>query len=404
MQFLSILISTIKAKFVSIWTKIYRWTTKTFVLSKILTAIRSFFSKTLSVKPRHNKDYYGFLAWLVSRKLVYAALLVLGVLSLFYLLVINPVFKSTDEADGIPVYSYDSLALRFTSEKVKIKADSGYIAYVGDVEEGTCDGRGVLYDKDGNMVYSGAFQNNMYNGDGKSFYKTGQVRYEGTFKDNIYDGTGVLMRQNGSKEYTGGFARGLKEGEGVLYDPSGKEIFSGLFSQDRLLYTDFLGRTTQEVRELYKGSSTIYRGTKDFIVSMPDIKAMYVGNLESNTVDDSVSVRDVYVFDDRFYVEGNEVSTIQELTDVLGDPYYEGNSRITQAEAVGISILNSNGNSLLDRVELGVTPIFDDAYDITSYDADYTLYLYTYRYEGLMYTFFCNEKYGRFGMYQVSKE
>ena len=107
MQFLSLLISSIKAKFVGLWTKFSRWTTKTFVLSKILTAVRNFFSKTLSVKPRHSKDYYGFLAWLVSRRLVYAALIILGVLSLVYLVLVDEleILANMDKMHHI-VYNY----------------------------------------------------------------------------------------------------------------------------------------------------------------------------------------------------------------------------------------------------------------------------------------------------------
>ncbi|MCR5431668.1 MAG: hypothetical protein K6E95_03830 [Lachnospiraceae bacterium] len=404
MQLLSTLLSTIKAKFVKIWTAVKRWTTKQYILSKLITAIRGFFTETLSVKPRHSKDYYGFLAWLVSRKLVYAVLIVLGVLSVFYLLVVNPVFQASDEADGLPIYSYDSLALRFVSDKVKIKADSGYVAYVGTVEEGVCKGEGLLYDKEGNLVYSGEFSNNKYNGEGKSYYKNGQMKYEGSFMDNIYEGAGSLMRASGSREYVGGFARGLKEGEGVLFDPSGKQIYSGLFSRDRIVYSDFLGRSTQEARELYTGRTRIFRGANDFIVTMPDINAMYEGNLSSDTVDDSINIRSVFVFENKFYADGMEITTINGLTSALGEPYYEGNTRLMLAEAVGVNELNDKGNAYNGRVEMTTSQLFDDAYDVETYDRDYTLYMYTYRYEGLMYSFFCKEKLGGFEMYQITKE
>ena len=404
MQFLMILISTIKAKFTALWTKISRWTTKQFVTAKLLTAVRQFFSNTLSVKPRHSKDYYGFLAWLISRRLVYAIILVLGVLSLFYILVVNPVFQSTDDSDGLPVYSYDSLSLRFVSDKVKIKADSGYIAYVGDVEEGTCKGQGDLFDKDGDMVYTGAFVNNMYNGEGKQYFKNGQVHYDGSFRDNIYEGEGTLMRQSGSLEYVGGFSQGLKEGEGTLYDYSGKEIFKGLFSRDRLVYPEFLGRTTQEAKELYTGKSEIYRTKSDFAVTMPDINAMFTGRLDADSVEEAIVVDSVYVLDNRFYANGETIYDVRGLTAALGEPHYEGNSFATATEAVAINMLNKTGSAFTGRVEMSYLKPFDEVYDIESYDMDYPVYLYTYRYEGLMYTFFCSERYGGFEMYMITKE
>lgn len=403
-QFFKMLISTIKTKFVSIWTAILRWTSKQYIISKVLTAVRNFFSKTLSVKPRHGKDYYGFLAWLVSKRLVHAILLVLGMLSLFYLLVVNPVFSTSDEEDGIPAYSYDSILLRFADEKVKIKADSGYVAYIGDVKSGACEGVGNLYSKSNNLIYTGEFSNNKYNGTGRLFFSNGQLKYDGTFVDNIFDGTGTLYRSNGSTEYVGGFSQGLKEGQGILYDSSNNMVYTGAFSRDNLIYSDFLGKSTSEVGDVYTGESVVYVGTSDFVVHMSDIDAVYKGKIDQNNVSGEIMVDSVYVLKDSINIGTTRLSTIAELTSEFGEPYYEGNTRLMLPEAVSINILNGKGSEIFDKVEIDKTSDFDDAITITGFDRSASAYIYTYRYEGLIYTFFCNERLGNFGMYQITRE
>lgn len=403
-QFFRMLLTSIKTKFVSIWTAIYRWTSKQYVISKILTAVRNFFSKTLSVKPRHGKDYYGFLSWLVSKRLVYAILLVLGVLSLFYLLVINPVFATDEEEDGIPVYSYDSLPLRFLEEKVKIKAESGYIAYIGDVKSGACEGEGSLYTSKNELLYTGSFSNSKYNGAGKLFYTSGQLRYNGTFRDNIFEGEGILYRANGSTEYAGGFLQGLKEGSGVLYDSSNNKIYEGAFSRDNLIYSDFLGKSTKDVSECYTGKSVIYRGTGDFLTYMQDIDAVYSGRIGQDNLDESISVESVYVLKDFINIGTEKTRSVSDLKEAFGEPYYEGNTLVSLPEAVSIDVLCDMGSDTFERIEITSSNLFDDVIDVSGYDKSASAYIYTFRYEGLMYTFFCNEKDGNFAMYQITKE
>ena len=164
---LKVLLASIKAKITPIWTKIRLFMTGTFWQSKIITFIRTFLVKLFDIRPRHGKDYFTTRRWMISRRLCYAAVVVLGLLSLYFILVIVKPFDALSSKTGqIKTYKYNSLALRFIDSDVRIKAKSGYIAYEGAVSDGACNGQGKLYDDAGNLVYSGAFENSKYNGTG----------------------------------------------------------------------------------------------------------------------------------------------------------------------------------------------------------------------------------------------
>lgn len=404
MNFLKVLLNSLKAKILPIWTKIKLWTNLSFLKTKFVTAIRVFFTKTLSIKPRDKKDYYGLGKWLISKKLCFAIVMIIGVLSLFYLLYVNPYTSIRESDGGIKSYYYDSIPLRFAKGHVNIKAKSGYIAYTGDVAKGEVTGEGTLFAKDGSTVYIGTFDDNKFNGAGRLFYQNGQLRYLGQFTDNFFEGTGSLYRENGSKEYTGGFAKGMKEGEGELFDSANNKIYSGSFTKDHLIYAELLGKSTSEIASMYTGSRNVYRGSDDFVVQMNDINALYSGKSNAERLDDRMMVEGIYVLDNTIGIGDKVCKTIGDLNSVFGSPYYEGNSEVLLAEAIAINCLNESDNSLFGYVDMERESIYADVTDIISYDPDYTVYLYTYRYDGLMYTFFCKEKFGDFAMYMIEKE
>lgn len=404
MNLLNVLLTTIKAKITPVWTKLKLWTSWTFIQSRVITKIRLFFTQTLTIKPRHKKDYYPIFGWLVSKKLAFAAVLVVGVASLYYLSFVNPisVFKGT--GDAIRTYSYSSIPLRFTKGTVKIKAESGYIAYEGNVEKGQVTGDGTLYNADGEVLYMGTFAKNKYNGQGKEYYPGQTLKYAGGFTDNLYEGTGILYRQNGTKEYEGAFSLGMKEGEGTLFDSGGNEIYKGNFSKDQLLYSDLLGKKTSDVAEIYDGVRTIYTDDTHFAVYLEDINAIYTGTPGEENLDDSVIVEGVYVLDAAMQIKGKSCRNIAELGEMLGNPIYEGNSAVTMPEAVAINAMNEKENHLFIPVHMDTNAAFTDSIVINDFESDNLVYLYSYKYEDLVYTFFTNEKYGNFGMYLIEKD
>lgn len=371
---------------------------------KAVSSIRTFAKSFMDVKPKSGKDYVGFFMWLVSRPLARLAVLLVGLFSLYYLIFINPPSIFRGEG-GIRTYSYNSIPLKFAKGNVRIKAKSGYVAYEGNVEKGFVTGKGTLYGKSGGIVYTGDFEKNQYNGEGKLYYPGGQMKYEGNFDDNIYSGEGTLYRENGSKEYTGGFSKGMKNGEGKLFDSGDNEIFTGNFSQDELLYSDLLGKTTEEINSVYTGERKLYTdGGDGFAAALEDIDAVYSGAQDGAALDDSMKVEGLYILKDQIYLKDRLCKSIPDLKKTIGEPEYEGNSSVVFPEAVAISYLNEKKNSLFGPVNMDSTKEFSDVVTVNDFDPDYLIYLYSYTVDGIRYTFFCSEKNGKFAMYLIEKE
>lgn len=372
--------------------------------AKAASAVRNAAKSLLDVKPKNGKDYVSFFAWLVSKPLARLAVLIVGIFSLYYLIFINPPSVFAGKG-GIRTYSYNSIPLKFAKGNVRIKARSGYAAYEGNVEKGFVTGKGTLYGKSGGIVYTGDFKKNQYNGEGKLYYPGGQMKYEGNFENNDYSGEGTLYRENGSKEYTGGFSKGMKNGEGKLFDSGDNEIFTGNFSQDELLYSDLLGKTTEEINQVYTGERKLYTdGGDGFAAALEDIDAVYSGAQDGAALDDSMKVEGIYILKDQIYLKDRLCKSVPDLKKTIGEPEYEGNSSVTLPEAVAISYLNEKKNSLFGPVNMDSAKEFSDVITVNDFDPDYLVYLYSYTIDGIRYTFFCSEKDGEFAMYQIEKE
>lgn len=402
-QLLTTLINAIKAKITPIWTKIKLYTSKTYLQTVFLSKIRSFFSRHFDLKPKDKKDYYSIGHWLVSKRFAFAAVIVIGVLSLFYIFVINPPAIFSSGEDAIPTYAYNSIPLRFTEGKVRIKAKSGYIAYEGSVDGGKATGFGTLFDKEGDTVYAGEFEKSKFNGLGKMYYPGDLLKYDGEFKENAFEGEGTLYRENGSVEYKGMFSKNLKNGEGKLYDESSSQVYTGNFSQDHLVYSDLLGKSSEEIAECYTGRNKVYMGGSTFAVSMKDIDAVYVGDSDQNNLDETVMVNQIYVLKDTFPIGKKDVDTISDLKAYFKETQYEGNSNVTLSEAVCINELSEKKDVFSGKVEMYTEEPFDDAVQIIGYDINYVLYLYSFEKDGLIYTFYCQDKNQGFSMYSIAK-
>ncbi len=397
---IQVLLSSIKAKITPIWTKIKLFTNISFLRTRVFTKIRKFFASIFNVKPKDKKDYYGIGRWLVSKRLAFALVVIVGLLSLYYIFLVNPpsIFKSDD---GIKTYKYNSIPLRFTKGKVRIKAKSGYVAYEGEVLKGYAEGHGKLMDRDGDKVYEGAFVKSKYEGVGTRYYKSGQILYQGEFADNEFNGKGILYRANGAKEYDGTFLDGMKDGEGILCDNAGNPVFTGNFRKDALLYTDFLGKTTAEGSKIYTGKATVFADNSYFVLSMPDISGVYVASATADTIEDGTEIEGVYVLKGAFEFGGEKYTRISEIKEIFGEPIYEGNSYITMPEAVCIDLLNQEKVTFNGPPELVAKYSFDDYAQITSYNYDYMIYLYAFDFEGVKYTFFTSQRNGDFSMYMM---
>ena len=386
----STLFSSLRAKFTSLWTRLRLWVSPTFWRTRVFTRLRGAFSKLFDVRPRNKKDYYVLLNWMVSKRLAFAIVVVLGVLCLWFILSMLPTPASAGNTGvTINTYRYDSIPLKFQSGTVRILARDGHLAYVGQVQDAKCQGTGTLYDKDGNTVYEGEFADNMYNGTGTSYYPDGTVQYTGSFTDNLYNGVGKYFRSTGVLEYEGDHVTGVRSGTGTLYNSTGSPVFTGSFQKDQIVYSEFVDKATTDVAQMYTGVSQVYSSSTEYCVYMEEIGAVYSVADGMTALDDSWNVTGVYVLSDSVLVEGEAYTSINQITQLMGEPDYSGTAWVDLSEAVCVNQLVQRGAETVAPVDMTVTTSYDGVYNVTDYDRDGELYIYTYQRDGLLYTFYC---------------
>ncbi len=391
----STLITTIKSKITPLVTKFKNWTSWSFIRTKVISAIRDFFSNILNIKPRHKKDYYEVFGWLVSRRLAIALVVVAGVLSIYYLFCVRSVLPSSS-TDTVKSYAYNSLLLRFTSDTVQITAKDGYLAYEGEVSSGAVNGYGTLYNEDGVVVYQGNFENNEYQGTGTRYYDDGTMMYTGEFESNAFSGTGKLYRENGILEYEGDFALGMKDGSGKLYDVSGTLVYEGNFSKDNVVYSELLGMKASEVAEIYSGVRTVYEQDDSYAVALEDIGAIYADTGESAALDEEITIGQLIVLSDEFPSGSSSLSTKEELESYFGTELTTRTGELSLAEAVALSCVDA------ESAELTLSQEYDDYYTVEEYGG--SARMFTGSRDGLSYTFVSSGTDGTFSFYIIQYE
>lgn len=398
----STLFSSIRAKFTSLWTKVRLWTSPIYWQSQIFTRVRQFFSRLFDVRPRHKSDYYGVFNWLVSKRLAFALVVVIGVLCGVYLYITLPKGFFTGTGATVRTYRYNAIPLKFYSGSVRILAADGHLAYEGQVKDAHCVGQGTLYNKEGAKVYEGAFADDMYNGEGTLYYPEGMVQYQGNFLNNLFQGQGSYYRPSGAVEYEGAYESGYRNGQGTLYNAAANSIFTGTFQMGEILYSQFLDKSTSEVSQMYTGKTQVYSSSNEYAVSMDEIGAVYAANDGSNTLDGEWTVGSVYVLSDQLPIEGETLTTINQLTAHFGQPDYYGVSWVDLSEAVAINLLAQEDPLVLGEVSITTSSEFDGVYTVSNYDQDFQVYIYTYIQDGLLYTFYTTGSASeRFVMYSI---
>ena len=397
------LLSTVQSKITPLWTRIRLWTTRAYWENRGITTLRQFFSKLFNIRPRDKTDYYPFLSWLVSKRLAFALVVLIGLVSLFYIFVFSPVSSTIfSESATVPTFRYNSIPLKFYNGQAQILAADGHLAYVGSVQDAAAGGNGKLYRADGSLLYSGEFSDSKYNGQGSLFYQDGVLRYVGGFVDNLFEGEGQLYRQSGVLEYEGGFLKGQKSGAGILYNSGGNTIFTGNFLADRLIYSEFLGKTTAQVATMYTGSTSVYSSSTEHCVSMDEINAVYTADDGSDTLSEEWVLTEVLVEDSVFPTTQGEISSINELTGYFGDPVYLGYTWPTLTGAVAVRAMSEAGKGRFADIDMEMTSSLRDVHSVSSYDKNYEFYIYVYEMDGLTYTFYCDSSTSPFSMYSIT--
>ena len=399
----AVIINAIKARVMPIVNKLRMYTSISFLRTKVLVKVREFFIKLLDVKPKHKKDYYTVGNWMISKKLAFAAVVILGALSLLYIFAVRKPFGNFGSADGIKTYKYTSMALRLQTGKVRITGRGGYLAYEGNVEKGYTKGYGTLWDKQGSTVYIGNFEKSKYEGNGTLYYTGEIVHYTGDFHENIFEGTGKLYRESSTLWYQGEFVAGRKEGEGNLYDNGGTKVFEGIFAADEIAYSQLVGKTTADMAQQYIGRRKVFTGTDEMAVYLSDIDAVYSIPTENKELGDSSTIDAIYVLHDHINFGGNICTNIAQVRDIMGTPTYQGDSFATYPEICGIYEMSKNRKIYSGTPEISFTQELDDLITVDSYTLSYPVYLYTFERDGLLYSFLTRDEAGTgFDMYFIS--
>ncbi|MBP5608540.1 MAG: hypothetical protein J6X66_09790 [Lachnospiraceae bacterium] len=406
MNFFKILLQSIKARLTPLITKFKLYTKPSFIFARISEILKTFFTQTLNIKPRHKDDYYTIGRWMVSKKLAFAVVIIVGVLSVAFIYSSWSGLFPGSKNDGIKTYDYNDVLLKFTKGTVRIRGKSGYLAYEGDVSSGACNGQGTLMNPAGFVVYQGSFSNNMYEGTGNQYYQDGTLWYQGLFHENLHSGTGRLFRTNGSLEYEGEFALDMKEGQGTLYDFGHNPIFTGQFTLDDIKYSDLIGKKAGEIVSAYSGKRTLYQAEGERTRFMPDISAMTVEYLDEESIDTEATVEQVYVMKDSFNTAEGPVKTFNSLAPYLGQPIYVGVSYATLPEILTVNKLNaaSEGIVMGGPADIDMTSVFTEYTEVGSYDEEYEVYLHTYHKDGLLYTFVTEQGLDTFSFYYIKAE
>lgn len=402
---LILLVSMARARIMSLWIKIRMWTSPTFIKNRFLIKVRTFFSKLLDIRPRNKRDYYSVFQWLVSKRLAFVLVVVLGLAASIYIGMSLPEgFLRREAGAGIPTYRYRSIPLKFVRGTVNILDRQGNLSYTGQVSGGAASGEGVLYSAEGEIVYEGEFENSRYNGNGTLYYPGGVVEYQGHFRDNCYDGQGSWYRPSGVLEYTGDYVMDVRTGQGTLYNSVGSQVFQGSFLNDGILYYDFLSRPVEEVPQLYSGALTVYQSEDEYCAAMPEINAVYSVRDGGNTLDNQWTVEQVFVLEDTLPLDGSSLTTVRQIMAAMGTPLYYGESWVELPEAVAWNLIAPARPDEMEPVSIDGENTLEDVVTVSDYDRDCRMYLYTFEKDGLLYTFYTlGERSAEFVMYAIQK-
>ncbi|MCR5097318.1 MAG: hypothetical protein K6B14_00050 [Lachnospiraceae bacterium] len=403
MNLFDVLVNVFKSRIVPLVTRVKLLLNPRFMVARFTEIIRNLVQNVLNVRPRNKDDYYPIGGWLVAKKLAYAVVIVTGILCIIYIVSQKDALFPGNSESYIKTYNYNSILLKFAKGKVRIKGKSGWIAYEGNVEDAACNGSGTLMTPEGIVIYEGNFKSSMYEDKGTQYYENGILRYVGDFHENQYNGEGKLYRETGSIEYNGEILRGLKDGEGRLFNTGGEEIYNGQFSQDKILYSSLLGKSSTEMAMIYNGTRKLYEAGNERVRVMDDIGAMTEEITNSESIESTAMVSAVYVMDNSIRIGSHDYTTFDGIQQALGEPTYVGDSYATLPELMIINRLNEGSDIQVinGTAEITLTDMFDEYSEVEYYDPDYIVYLHSYEKDGLVYNFVSSQDDSTFAFYYI---
>lgn len=135
--------------------------------------------------------------------------------------------------------------------------------YIGEVHNNRADGDGRAYGKTDDtykLLYEGSFVDGEFEGRGIYYDKNGNIDYEGEFLDNMRHGQGILYEEGAytRKVYQGEFAFGRPQGTGTLFNTFGKAYYTGAMHEGHINFTSFLPSTLEDIQNSFLLPYQIY--------------------------------------------------------------------------------------------------------------------------------------------------
>lgn len=152
--------------------------------------------------------------------------------------------------------------------------------YIGEVHNNRADGDGRAYrkiDDTYKLLYEGSFVDGEFEGRGIYYDKNGNIDYEGEFLDNMRHGQGILYEEGAytRKVYQGEFAFGRPQGIGTLFDTFGKAYYTGAMHEGHINFTSFLPSTLEDIQKSFLLPYQIYvYGNTTAIVYKTDLLSL----------------------------------------------------------------------------------------------------------------------------------
>ncbi len=361
--------------------------------------------------PTSLNGYYTVGKFMVAKKLVKAIFLVLSILSAVYLILVLPEkidgWLSNKGSNKIYTKYCTSRALKKYSGVAKVMSKKSKAQYVGDIVNGVANGKGTLFDKNGNIVYYGDFVNNEYFGEGNLYHKNGNIKYIGILQNNKYNGLGKLYYENGKINYDGEFVQDLKSGKGTLYNDVGGEIFKGDFFNDKPAIDTFIGGKIKDVRSSFLENEIMYTYNDEVCLIYKNLGVMVFSENKNNSFNDEGIIDKIYILDNKYFGDGPrlERDLLDKMYDKLeGIKKYTGYTRVQFPEMSVLDYLKKSGEidfENLPNYEFENT--YTDILEVKNCNSNDKLYVQSYEYNNLEYTFYFNYKDEKYVFYSIER-
>jgi hypothetical protein len=164
-----------------------------------------------------------------------------------------------------------------------------------------------------------------------------------------------------------------------------------------------LDKKTSDVAGMYTGRREVYTGDDVYCVYMSDIDAVYYGEDQSNSLDEDFKVTGLYVLKNSIKLDGEELNEINDVKNSMGDVIYQGNTIMSDSDEIALNKACEvyGKNVLYGKATYTQETIFDDVYEVSNFERQYTVYIYVCEKDGIIYTFFCKDKDAGFGFYMM---